>query len=380
MKKHQSRVAWLLALVAALALLVSACGSDNKTDSSKTTTTEGGSSTTAAGSGMSADTALLAKATAHVDGQGSSFQDTLQQQMSSDFAKAAKDAGGSATVTYTKTGSADGKKALADKTVDYAGSDSPIKDEEKASFGSRKILYFPTVGGPITVAYNVQGVDKLQLSAETIAKIFSAKITSWDDAAIKADNPGATLPSTKITVVHRSDGSGTTSNFTKFLTKAAPDAWTAGSGDTVNWPKSTQGAEKSTGVIAVVKQTNGAVGYADLADAAKENLNVASVKNAAGEYVAPTPESASKALELATVNADLTYDPIWVDGAGAYPITSPTWMLVDAATTGGTADTLKAYLDYILTTGQGQAKTLFYAPLPESLAKKAIAQIDQIGS
>src|SRR4029077_13519385 len=118
-----------------------------------------------------------------------------------------------------------------------------------ASFGSRKILYFPTVGGPITVAYNVNGVDKLQLSADTIAKIFSAQVTTWDDPAIKADNPDASLPSTKITVVHRSDGSGTTSNFPKCRTKAAPDTWKLGSGDTVNWPKTTQGAEKSTGVI-----------------------------------------------------------------------------------------------------------------------------------
>ena len=128
-----------------------------------------------------------------------------------------KAAGGSTTITYTKSGSSDGKKGLADKSLDFAGTDSAIKPEEKGSFGSRKILYFPIVGGPIALAYNLTGVDKLRLSADTIAKIFQAQITTWNDPAIMADNPGVTLPSTKIAVVHRSDGSGTTSNFTKFL-------------------------------------------------------------------------------------------------------------------------------------------------------------------
>ena len=371
MIKKKSRATWLLAVLAVLALFVSACGSDDDDSGSKDTT-----STTAAGGEGSAD---LAKASAKLSGQGSSFQDTFQQKLTSDFGAAVKDAGGSATVTYTKTGSSDGKKALADKTVDFAGSDSAIKDDEKAGFGSRKILYFPIVGGPIAVAYNLEGVDELNLSPDTIAKIFQAEITSWDDEAIKADNPDADLPATKITVVHRSDGSGTTSNFTKFLVAGAPDTWKLDSGDTVNWPTTTQGAEKSTGVISVVKQTDGAVGYADLADAAKENLSVANVENASGEFIAPTPDAASKALEAAEVAPDLTYNPIWAEGEGAYPITSPTWMLVDAATTGAKADTTKAYLDYILTTGQGQAKSLFYAPLPDSLAEQAIAQIDQIG-
>lgn len=375
MKKNQSRVAWLLAVVAALALLVSACGSDDNDDSSKTTTTAAGATTTTA-AGSNVD---FSKATAKISGGGSSFQDTFQQKVSSDFNGKVKDAGASGSITYAKSGSSDGKKGLADKTLDFAGSDSPIKDEEKASFGSRKILYFPIVGGPITVAYNLKGVDKLQLSPDTIAKIFQAQITTWDDPAIKADNPDATLPSTKITVVHRSDGSGTTSNFTKFLVAAAPNTWKLDSGETVNWPATTQGGQSSTGVISVVKQTDGAVGYADLADAAKENLNVASIKNENGEFVAPTPDSASKALEAAEIAPDLTYNPIWVKGAGVYPITSPTWMLVDAATAGAKADTIKAYLNYMLTTGQAQAKTLFYAPLPDSLAQKAIAQIDQIG-
>ena len=155
------------------------------------------------------------------------------------------------------------------------------------------------MAGPIAVAYNLKGVDKLNLSADTIAKIFQAQITTWNDPAIKADNPGVTLPSTKITVVHRSDGSGTTSNFTKFLVAAAPTRWKLDAGETVNWPGSTQGGEKSTGVTAIIKGTDGAVGYVDLADAAKENLDVAAVKGSGSDFVKPTPDAASKALAVA---------------------------------------------------------------------------------
>ncbi len=373
--KNRKGFAWLFGLLAVLSLVAAACGSSGSDGGTTTSKAAGGSTTTTAAAATDGFDAL----TATLDGGGSSFQDTFQQQVTSDFGKAVKDAGGSATVTYTKSGSSDGKKGLADKTLDFAGTDSPIKDEEKANFGTRTMLYFPLVGGPITVAFNLKGVDSLNLSPDTIAKIFQAQITTWDDATIKADNPDATLPSTKITVVHRSDGSGTTSNFTKYLVAAAPDTWKLDKGETVNWPASTQGAEKSTGVTNVIKGTDGAVGYADLADAAKEDLSVASIGNASGDFIAPTPDAASAALAGADVADDLTYSPLNVDAQGAYPITSPTWMLVDAKQADqAKADTLKAYLNYVLTTGQDQAKALLYAPLPKALAEKAIAQIDKI--
>ena len=366
--KHRKGIAGLVAVVAALAIVTTACGSsdDSSSDKGTTTTTE-------------AATAGLGKLKAGLDGQGSSFQDTFQQQITADFGKAVKEAGGSATVSYTKTGSSDGKKALADKTVDFAGSDSPLKDEEKPAFGDREVLYFPLVGGPITVAFKLDGVDALNLSPDTIAKIFQAQITSWDDPAIAKDNPKADLPSTKITVVHRSDGSGTTKNFTKYLTAAAPDVWKLDAGEEVNWPASTQGAEKSTGVTSVIKGTDGAVGYVDLADAAKEGLSVAAIANSSGDFVLPNPGTASAALAAADVADDLTYDPLNIDAKGAYPITSPTWVIVDKVQTDAAkAATLKAYLTYALTTGQGEAKGLLYAPLPKDLAKKALDQVDQI--
>ena len=372
--KNRKGTAWLIAMVSVLALFAAACGSsDSSSDGStdKPTTTKAGASTP--------DDSALASLDGKIDGGGSSFQDTYQQKVSTGFDDAVKEAGGNTTVTYTKSGSSDGKKALADGTLNFAGSDSAIKDEEKPAFGDRDILYFPIVGGPIAVPYNVKGVDDLNLSADTLAGIFQAEITTWDDEAIKADNPDADLPSTKITVVHRSDGSGTTKNFTTFFTDAAPYTWKLEPGEEVTWPSTTQGAEKSTGVISVVESTDGAIGYADLADAAKAGLSVASIGNASGDFIAPTPDSASAALGAAEVADDLTYSPLNIDAEGAYPITSPTWMLVDKVQSDqGTADIIKAYLNYILTTGQDDAKGLLYAPLPEDLAKKAIAQIDDI--
>jgi phosphate transport system substrate-binding protein len=381
--KNRKGIAWLFALLAVLSLVAAACGSSDSGSADKTTTTgkSSGGDTTTAGSG--ADMSGYKDLTTLISGSGSSFQDTFEQQISSDFGTAVKDAGGSATVTYTKTGSSDGKNALATDVKDtaFAGSDSPIKPEEEAQFGSRKILYFPVVGGPIAVAFNLKGIDTLNLKPETLAGIYMGTITKWNDAAIKADNPDATLSSTAITVVHRSDGSGTTSNFTKYLAAAAPDVFTLTPGEKVEWPSNSnfQGGEKSTGVIAIVKSTDGAIGYADLADAAKENLDVAAIGNTKGEFVPPSPDAASKALAGAEVKDDLTYSPLNIDADGAYPITSPTWILVDAKQSdAGRAASLKAYLNYILTTGQGEAKGLFYAALPKDLADKAIAQIDQI--
>ncbi|MCU1499956.1 MAG: phosphate transporter periplasmic phosphate-binding protein [Acidimicrobiales bacterium] len=360
------RLASLLTIVGVIALLAAGCGSSERA----VATPDGG---------VAPDTDGFDKLSGSIHGGGSSFQDTFEQLVASDFSAVVQSVGGDVTINYTKSGSSDGKKSLADRSVDFAGSDSPIKDEEKAGFGDRQMLYFPIMGGPITVAFNVEGLDTVNLSPDTLAGIFQAQIITWADDAIAADNPGVDLPSTKITVVHRSDGSGTTSNFTKYLEAAAPDTWKLGAGETVNWPTSTQGAEKNTGVTTQIADTEGAIGYADLADAAKELLSVARIGNAAGEFARPTPDNASTALGAAEIADDLTYDPLDVDAPGAYPITSPTWIIVDAEQDDqGRADIIKAYLRYMLTTGQAQAKALLYAPLPQDLATKALAHVDDI--
>ncbi len=382
--------AWLAAVLAIFAMLAASCSSSGS--SGKTDTAGGGSTTTAAAGSSSADSssgggavaktpdALLKKATASLNGGGSSFQDTFEQAAIKSFGDASKKAGGTGSILYTKSGSSDGKKQLAAKTLDFAGTDSLLKPEEKATYGAREILYFPLVSSPITLSYKLSGVTDLKLSPDTIAKIVMGQIKTWDDPVIKADNPSAKLAPTAITWVHRSDGSGTTSNFSKYLKAAAPSIFTLDSGDTVQWPVG-QGAQNNTGVATVITQTDGAIGYVDLPDAAKANLDVAQIKNAAGKFTKPTPAGAGEAVASADVAPDLTYNPLNAKGATAYPITSPTWILVDAKQSDqAKADTVKAYLTYIFNEGQADESTtsLFYAKLPDALRKKALAQVDKI--
>ncbi len=364
------RLTWLVALLAVVALFAAACGSDDAADEN---TDEGSSPAETAADGAPSDDDIAAL-TASIAGGGASFPDAYYQAVNADFNGIA----GAERVTYAKSGSSDGRSQLAAGTVDFAGSDSLPKDGE--DFGGT-LLFFPTVAAPITVSYHLEGVDELNLTPDVIAGIFQAEITTWDDEKIAADNPDADLPSTPITVVHRSDGSGTTNNFTKFLVAAAPDVWTLDSGDEVNWPASTQGAEKNSGVAEVINQTDGAIGYVDLADAGKAGLSIANVANADGEFIAPSVAAVQAALEGAEIADDLTYNPLNSPGEGAYPITAPTWILVVAEQTDAAkAETLSAYLRYLLTTGQQEASGTGYTALPTELAEKAIAQIDQIKS
>ena len=264
--------------------------------------------------------------------------------------------------------------------MQWAGSDSTIKAEDMPKYKG-PVLYFPTVAAPITVSYNLSSVKGLQLAPETLAKIFDGQITKWDDAAIAADNPRATLPSTAITVAHRADGSGTTANFTSYLVKAGGTAWTLGTDKVVNWPTGQQAGNGNAGVAQIVEATDGAIGYVDFSDAKAAGLVYASIKNASGKYVAPSIDSATAALEGATVNANLTYDPLNASGAGAYPITSPTYILVySTQSDANVSAALKGFLNYIYGTGQDLAPTVDFAPLPSATLAKAKAQVAKIGA
>ncbi|MGH2722147.1 MAG: phosphate ABC transporter substrate-binding protein PstS [Actinomycetota bacterium] len=282
------------------------------------------------------------------------------------------------TINYAGGGSGKGRTDLQNKLVDFAGSDGLIKAEDKPKYPGT-VLYFPTVAGPITVSYNLPGINNLKLTPDVIAKVFQREIKTWNDAAIKADNPDAALPATPITVAHRSDGSGTTEQFTKYLGAAATNAWKLGSGSTVSWPADTQGGQGNTGVAGIVKQTAGAVGYVDLSDAKATGLQIALVRNKAGKFVAPTPAGVSAALAGVTVNEDLTYNPLDAAGDDAYPIAAPTWILAYAEQSdAGRAELLKAFLEFVVTDGQDLAGGLNYARLPDELAAKSKAQIDRI--
>ncbi len=263
--------------------------------------------------------------------------------------------------------------------VDWAGSDSLVKPEDMAKYAAKGgILYFPTVAAPITISYNLPGVDDLQLDASTLGGIFDRKIKTWNDPAIAATNDGVDLPDTDITVAHRSDASGTTNNFTKYLAAAAPDTWSLGSGDTVNWAADTQAGNGNPGVAQIIGDTEGAIGYVDLADSDAASLQQALIENADGDFVGPTLDGAAAAIENAEVAADLTYNPLNASGAGVYPITAPTYIIVTKTQSADTGETVKGWINYVLTGGQELANDAGFAPLPSSLADKAIAQLDQL--
>lgn len=312
-----------------------------------------------------------------LNASGSSFQLTFQQAAIQAFRSIQPNM----TVNYGGGGSGKGRTDLAAGTVEFAGSDSPISAAEKSSFKGKTVLYFPVVIGPITVAYNLPGVKALKLTAPVIAGIFQGTIKTWNDPAIKSVNPGVKLPGTAITVARRSDSSGTTQNFSEFLVEAAPSVWKLGSGSTISWPAASRGGNGNGGVAQIVKSTTGAVGYVDYADARAAGLTFALVKNKAGSFVAPSPTSASAAASQAKVASNLTFSAIWAPGAGSYPITYQSWVLVyQKQPSKNTAKMARSYLGYLVGGGQKLLHTLNYAPLPASLDQKAKAQLSKIGS
>ncbi len=348
-----------LVLVGAALVLLAGCGSD-KGGSSSSNDNAGGSDISSLSGSLKAS--------------GASFPDAYYQEVISSF----KEKAPNVTVTYNSVGSGTGKKEFGQGLTDFAGSDSLVKPGDGPQDGS--FLYVPTVAAPITVSYKLSGVDKLQLSPDTLAKIFQTDVKKWNDPAIAADNPGVNLPDKAITVAHRSDGSGTTNNFTKYL-KAASPAWKLGSGDTVAWPAGTQGGEKNTGVAQIIQQADGAIGYVDFSDATESKLTFASIKNKDGQFVAPSLDGASAAAEGAEVADDLTYNPLNAAGATSYPITAPTYLLIKSKYDDATkANLVKAFVRYVLTDGQGIAKDVNFASLPSSLQQKALAQLDKVQS
>jgi phosphate ABC transporter phosphate-binding protein len=269
-KVRISRISVVVVLLA-VALGLAACGGSSSSSSS-------GSSSAPASSSASSSSAGGGSGT--INGAGSTLAAPIYQQWGSTLAKQGL------VVNYQATGSGAGVAALQAGTVDFAGSDPPMKPSEiKAAKGP--VAMFPVAFGAITVSYHVSGLKSgLKLDGPTIANIFLGKIKTWNDPAIKSLNPGMSLPSTSITVVHRSDSSGTTKGFTTFLSAYSP-AWTAAAGPPdkiVKWPTGT-GAKGNAGVAAAIQQTSGAIGYLDQAYALQNNFTFAAVKNKAGHYV-----------------------------------------------------------------------------------------------
>jgi phosphate transport system substrate-binding protein len=370
----------VLAGIISISLLATACGDDDKTTTTEAPTTVAGDTTVApetTGAVAPETTEAMADLSAELNASGATFPQTFYEEAIAAFTEI----NDGVTINYGGGGSGKGRQDLADELVDWAGTDGTIKDEDLPGFKGGEVLYFPTVVAPITVSFNISGVDALNLSPATIAGIFQRTITNWNDPAIAAENPDATLPDLDITVVHRSDSSGTTGNFSKFLEKSVgPDAggiWTLGADSTIEWPADTQAGEGNSGVAQLVASTDGAIGYVDLSDAVDADLTFAAIQNKAGVYVEATLDGASAAAAGAEIKDNLTFSAIWADGEDAYPITAQTWIIAykvqpDAAK----AEALKAFITFILTEGQDLAGDVNYAPLPEDLDTKALAQLD----
>jgi len=369
--RGKKRLATIGGAVAA-ALALAACGSSP----AATTPPAGGGGTTPAGTGTEAATgAAGATGSGTLNGSGSTFQLTFQQAAISSFQSATP----GIRVNYSGVGSGTGRSNLAANTVQFAGSDSPIPSSEEANFHGKTVLYFPVLMGPIAMAYNLPNVSTLKLTPKLIAEIFQGKIKNWDDPAIKAENSGVTLPSTAITTAVRSDSSGTTQNFSLFLTEAAASDWTLGTNSTINWPSTARAASGNGGVASVIKSTPGAIGYVDFGDAKATGLDMAEVQNKDGHFVEPTTNGASVAGDGVTVMPNLTFHAVWATGADAYPITYQSWVLVyEKQGSANNANMLKSYLGYLLGPGQQLLPQLNYAPLPASIDGKAKAQLDKI--
>jgi phosphate transport system substrate-binding protein len=289
-------------------------------------------------------------------------------------------------VSYEGTGSGAGVQAFIAGTADFAGSDSYLKADSEQTQANAKCpggeaLNLPMVVGPIAVVFNVDGVDSLQLDAPTLAKIFAGKITKWNDPAIAGQNSGAKLPTTAIQTVHRSDESGTTDNFTKYLSKTAEADWTFDHAKAWKAPGGT-GAKGSDGVASAVKSSPGSIAYVELSFAENSSLKMAKIKNGAGEYTELTGASAGKTIEGAKVvgtgnnlSMDIDYA---TTTAGAYPIVLVTYEI--ACSKGSQkAAAIKGFLTYTASTGgQSALSDLGYAPLPASVQAKVATAVAAI--
>lgn len=363
------RLKLLTTSVIGVGLLASACGGAAVPPTS--------SAATSTAPAASAATSAAPAAMVQLTGAGSTFDYPL-------FSKVFKDyqAKTGVQVNYQSVGSGSGVTQLTKQTVDFGASDFPLNDEQTkaAEAAGGPVVHVPVTMGAVSVGYNLP-IDGLKLDGDTLSGIYLGAITKWNDAKIAALNPGVTLPSTPIAVVHRSDGSGTTFIFTSYLAAVSPE-WKqkVGASGSVNWPVGI-GAKGSEGVSGQVTNTPGGVGYFELAYAKENNIKSAIMKNAAGKFVEPSVKGASAAGAGAASNMPADLKAVFVNAPGdtSYPIAGFSWIIVfkdqkDKVKGQELVDLLK----YVVTTGQQYAEPLYYAPLPKAvqdLDLKAISTI-----
>src|SRR5213080_4304549 len=328
--------------------------------------------------GLTIALGLSASASAQmmINGAGATFPYPIYSKWFDEYAKVDP----SVRFNYQSIGSGGGQKQILAQTVDFGASDGPMSDDN-LSKAPGKLLHIPTVAGAVVITYNLQGNPALKLDGDTVAGIFLGQIKKWNDPKLTALNSGAKLPDQEIVVVHRSDGSGTTFIFTDYLSKVSGE-WKekVGNNTSVNWPAGI-GGKGNEGVSGQVEQTPGAIGYVELIYATQNKMPYAEVKNSAGQFVKPTIESVTAAIATANIPDDFRFSMTNAPGKDAYPISGATWLLVyqqqkDAAK----GKKLVEFLKWSLTKGEGMAKDLNYAPLPNSIQQRVLKRIDEIKS
>ncbi len=314
--------------------------------------------------------AALAGASAQagdITGAGATFVYPAISKWSADYNKATKN-----KVNYQSIGSGGGIAQIKAATVDFGSSDSPMKPEELAKFG---LGQFPSVVGGVVPVVNLPGIKpgQLRFTGPILADIFLGKIKTWNDPAIVAINPGVTLPATRVTVVHRSDGSGTTFNWVNYLSKVSPEWKTkVGEGTSVKWPTGL-GGKGNEGVAAYTKQVKGAIGYVELSYALVNKLNYAQVKNKSGNFITPSIKSFQAAAESADWANTKDFYLVMTDapGADAYPVAATNFIIMyknpkDA----GRSRQAIAFFKWVYANGDKAATDLGYVPLPPALVKQ----------
>jgi phosphate transport system substrate-binding protein len=312
-----------------------------------------------------------------INGAGATFPAPIYQKWFEEYHKAHPEV----QINYQPIGSGGGIRQITEGTVDFGASDMPMTNEQLAKVTKFKILHFPTVLGGIVPTYNVPGAPDLKFSGSTLAGIYLGSIKKWNDPALVKDNPGVKLPNEDITVVHRSDGSGTSFVFSDYLAKVSPEWKTkVGVNASVNWPVGL-GGKGNEGVAGLVKQTPFSIGYVELIYAVQNKMEYGSMKNMAGSFVKADFNSISAAAAGAAKDmpADFRVSVNDAPGKNAYPIASFTWLLIpDKIDNPAKKKAITEFLKWMLTTGQADCEGLTYAQLPKPVVDKEQKQIGLI--
>lgn len=309
-----------------------------------------------------------------INGAGATFPQPIYTKWFDQYSKIDP----SVRFNYQGIGSGGGQKQILAETVDFGASDGPMSDENLAK-APRTLWHIPTVAGAVVITYNLPGNPTLKLDGPTLANIFLGKITKWNDPAITAQNSGVNLADQDIVVVHRSDGSGTTSIFTDYLSSISSEWKTkVGKNTSVNWPTGL-GGKSNAGVTGQVKQSPGSIGYVELAYAKQNSLPYADMKNSSGVYITPSIDSVVEALATAVIPEDFRFSMVNAPSEKAYPIAGATWILVyQQQKDPAKGKKLVEFLKWAFVDGQKMAASLDYAPLPAGVQERVLKRIAQI--